>query len=210
MPAGPQYCPLINRLKFAPISTRFPAPLLPRADDPLLPGHRPLRQGMYIQWKQGRFSSIGYFTAILAFLKMEARASRNNRSESEITHKIAESHPSGGGENTEQHLTPPSPPHPTQTTPARRSYPVQSRTAAPGPSDRCRHSGGPGNDHGRINRHDPPCRTRSFVRHILIFYIVCLTGQVAGQRDVLQPFLLGDRDQSKPGIAGLFQANARR
>jgi len=33
-------------------------------------------------------------------------------------------------------------PPPTQTTPARRSYPVRSRTSAPGPSGRYRRSGG--------------------------------------------------------------------
>jgi hypothetical protein len=55
--------------KFAPISARFPAPLLSRADDPLLLGHHLLRQGTYIQWKQRLFPSIRDFTVILAFLK---------------------------------------------------------------------------------------------------------------------------------------------
>lgn len=63
-----------KNLKFAPISARFPALPLSRADEPLLLDHHLLRQGTYVQWKREYFPSIGDFTPILAFLKTEAKA----------------------------------------------------------------------------------------------------------------------------------------
>jgi len=96
----------LNSRRFPPV---FPPSLSPVQTNPFFLGHHLLRQGTYIQWKQRLFPSIGDFTTILALLKTEAKASRYNRSELEITPKMALSHPRGGGENTEQHLPRPLP-----------------------------------------------------------------------------------------------------